>query len=223
MNIVNQCLSLDQFKDYVTKYNFGRLKPSKIVVHHTWRPTVEQWQGQKSINGLKTFYEGKGWRSGPHLFVADDGIWLFTPMDTMGTHAGVGNSNSIGIEVVGDYDVEKWAGKTKDNALGVIKALMTQLNLNTEAVKFHNDYSTKSCPGHSITKEWLFRELNFYGQVDEIPEWANVAGAMSAKDVWEKAKALGIASKDTKFNDPIPMTVGKMMIFLARLFPDKFK
>jgi len=104
----------------------------------------------------------------PALFIAEDGIWLFTPMYDVGTHAGDGNATykwgrlkeySIGIEVVGDYDTELWSGKTKSNALAAIRVLMDKLNINTENVNFHRDFSSKSCPGHAITKDWLFKEL----------------------------------------------------------------
>jgi len=56
--------------------------------------------------------------------------------------------------------------------------------------------------------------------VDPIPDWQRVAGEKSAEQIWNIAKSKGIVSKDTKFNDPV--TAGKMMIYLARLFPDKF-
>ncbi len=217
-------MTLDEFTEYVDSFNFSPLNPHTIVIHHTWRPKKSEWNGEKSILGLKSFYENKKpipWNAGPHLFIAEDGIWLFTPLNKVGVHAGVGNVKSIGIEVVGDYDVEKWAGKTKQNALGAIKALMVRLKINTESVKFHNDFSTKSCPGHAITKEWLFRELDFYGQNDEVPDWPNVSDGMSAKDVWLAAKSKGYVNGTTKFNDP--STVGKIMIYLARLMPDKFK
>jgi N-acetylmuramoyl-L-alanine amidase CwlA len=220
MNIINKNLSLEEFTKYIGNYNFGETIPKKIVIHHTWKPTKKDWNGVKTIEGLKKFYTSKGWSKGPHLFIAEDGIWLFSPMSLDGIHAGEGNTNSIGIEVVGDYDVEKWSGKTKDNAIGAIRSLMAKLNINTENVKFHNDYSTKSCPGHAITKEWLFRELNFYNQEDEIPDWGNVSHGRTAKDIWEFAMEKGWVSEDTKFNDR--KSAGEMMIYLSRIFPEKF-
>jgi len=49
-------------------------------------------------------YEAKGWKSGPHLFVAPEGVWLFTDIGEQGIHANSGNKGSIGIEMVGRYD-----------------------------------------------------------------------------------------------------------------------
>jgi len=158
-----------EFADYVKGFDFGKVPPTSLVIHHTWRPNKEQWKGERSIQGLKTYYEGKKWSAGPHLFIAEDGVWTFTNMYDVGIHAGAGNSTykwgrmtgySIGIEVVGDYDLDVWTGKTKKNALTAIKVLMETLGLNNEQVFFHRDFSNKSCPGHAIKKDWLFRELS---------------------------------------------------------------
>lgn len=159
MNIINKKLSLEDFKAYISSFNFSPLNPTKIVLHHTWRPTVEEWQGQKSINSLKTFYEAKGWSAGPHLFISEDGIWLFSPMNIVGVHAAAGNTKSIGIEIVGDYDNQVWTGKTKENVLGALKALMQKLNIKEGAIHFHREYSPKSCPGNAITRELIIEQL----------------------------------------------------------------
>ena len=193
MKIIKKKLTLEEFKSYVKDYNFGRYVANKLIIHHTWRPTKAQWNGEHSIDSLAAYYKRKGWVSGPHIFIAEDGIWLFTPMNVKGTHAGVGNWRSIGIEVVGDYDRKKWAGATKEYALGVIKILMERLKINTEMVKFHRDYSKKSCPGFSITKEWLFKELNFYKEKDTVPKWA--------KKAWDWCKEEGVVDKDSKPTD----------------------
>jgi N-acetylmuramoyl-L-alanine amidase CwlA len=165
------------------------------------------------MRGLQSYYQGKGWRAGPHLFIAEDGIWLFTPMNKTGIHAGRGNYRSIGIEVVGDYDTQKWDGATKKNAIGAIRALSGRLDINNEAIKFHRDYSSKSCPGHSITKEWLFSQL----AVDpDVPDWQNVVGKKSAKDIWNKSIDKKYLSHSSKFNQNF--TKGEAMIILARMF-----
>lgn len=160
ISILNRRLNLDEFRAYVKDYNFGTLPANKLVIHHTWRPTVEEWKGERSINGLKNYYEGKKWPAGPHLFVASDGIWLFSPMRQNGIHAGILNDRSIGIEVVGDYDQAPWTGAIRQYALGVIQILMQKLNLTNNNLHFHRDVSPKSCPGNAITKEWLFGELS---------------------------------------------------------------
>lgn len=179
MEIVGKRLTLHEFQVYVKGYDFGPILPSKLVIHHTWRPTKESWAGERTIGGLKRYYEGKKWKAGPHIFVADDGVWLFSPMRKDGIHAGKLNKHSIGIEVVGDYDSEKWEGQTKQNAVGAIKILMDRLSLKEGGLFFHRDASPKSCPGWAIRKEWLFQELKNFrikpripssGAVEVVPE-----------------------------------------------------
>jgi hypothetical protein len=202
MKIVGKNLCKVEFKQYVEEYNFGSIPPNRLCLHHTWRPTVKQWNGQQSILGLKEYYESKGWSAAPHIFIAPDGIWLFTPLYDVGIHAGRGNATyqhkitkkkihgyiehawyrkfynlldySIGIEMVGDYDHKKPKGKILDQTLFVLKTLKERLNLNHDAIHFHRDYSTKSCPGHAVTKEWIYKELERYGKpkpVTSVPKY----------------------------------------------------
>jgi N-acetylmuramoyl-L-alanine amidase CwlA len=165
MNIIGKKLSLADFDKYVKTKDFGILPPTFIVLHHTWKPTKKEWNGAATIQALKKYYEGLGWSAGPHLFIADDGIWLFTDMYDVGIHAGAGNGTlksgySIGIEVVGNYDDKLWTGKTKENTLGAIKVLQKKLKISDSKIKFHRDYSSKTCPGKAITKDWVLKQLN---------------------------------------------------------------
>ena len=172
-------LSLEEFKNYVKHYNFGTKPPKFMVIHHTWNPTKENWDGINTIHGLDKYYrEEKGWNGkGPHLFIADDGIWLFTPMYEIGIHAGNGNGSinhpdgySIGIEVVGNYDNKVWSGKTKENAVGAILALQEQLNISDEKIKLHRDFSKKTCPGKNITKSYILYLLKNFEHLSNSDE-----------------------------------------------------
>jgi N-acetylmuramoyl-L-alanine amidase CwlA len=194
MQIIGKGLTLDEFRRYAKEYDYGTIKPSGLVIHHTWKPTKAEWRGDVSIEGLRKYYESKGWATSAHLFIAEDGVWLFTPMKDVGIHAGAGNatysfgrlkSYTLGIEVVGDYDAEKWSGKTKENALGVIKILMSHLKIPTEGVTFHRDWMpSKTCPGASITKDWLFAEL---AKLDSDGNFVSSQGQPSeyAKEAWQ--------------------------------------
>jgi N-acetylmuramoyl-L-alanine amidase CwlA len=219
MDIVSKnSLSKDDFKLYVKDKYFGTIPPTKLVIHHTWKPTLKDWKGQPTFLGIKRYYESKGWSKGPHIFVAPDGIWLMTDMQKNGYHAGLkGNWRTIGIEVVGNYDHKKWDGVVKDNALFVINTLQKRLDISDDKIMFHRDYSPKSCPGNSISKEWLMRELERYRNklYDDIPDWKNVVWGMSAKEVWLDARKTGALSKSSKFTDPL--TKGEFMIIAKRL------
>ena len=216
MDILKKNLLLDDFRKYVSEYDFGLIKPTSLVVHHTWKPTKSDWRGESTLEGIERYYEGKGWSAGPHLFIAEDGIWLFTPMNEVGIHAGEGNatwtrlghehtgfhgpvgaklkSYSLGIEVVGDYDLEKWSGETLKNALGVIKILMSLLSIPTESLYFHRDFPSakKSCPGLAIQKDWLVAELSKLAS--DGNKIVAPAGTVSswAKDGWDWAQGFSL-------------------------------
>jgi hypothetical protein len=166
MKILQKCLTLDEFKKYIKGKSFEPNQPNKIVLHHTWKPTQSTWNGKTTIDGLDKYYRGKGWEGlGPHIFIAPDGIWLFTDMKYQGIHAGEGNYRSIGIEVVGNYDGAVWTGSIKRNTLGVILALVDELGLEImKDIRFHREFSKKSCPGKSITKDWLYEKLENYAE-----------------------------------------------------------
>jgi len=159
MKILNKCLTKEEFKKYIRKKKVQR-KIDKIVLHHTLN-TIEQWQkGEVSCNYYKKMYEEKGWESGPHLFVAPEGIWLFTDINIQGTHANEGNRGSIGIEMVGRYDDRLPSGKVWENTKAALKVLLTKLNLNAKDIHFHREYNPhKSCPGKAVTKKWLRVQL----------------------------------------------------------------
>ena len=162
MKIIEKCLNANEFKDYIKTKYFGLLTPNKIVLHHTYIPNLKQWKGLKSILAIKKVYESKRWSTGPHLFIAPDGIWLFTDMSKNGTHAGKGNWLSIGIEVVGDYRFVKPTGIAWELTKFAITALNERLNLKIENIKFHRDYSNTECPGAAVEKEWVINELKEY-------------------------------------------------------------
>jgi N-acetyl-anhydromuramyl-L-alanine amidase AmpD len=168
---INEVLSIDEWKQYVASYNFGKIPPSRVVLHHTWKPTVAQWRGLASMKGMQSFYRSKGWSAAPHLYVAPDGIWLATPMSEVGIHAGNGNSGtwdgkwsySIGIEMVGNYDKQRPSGAVWEGTRAVIGELSKRLNIAPrKLIYFHRDFSSKSCPGWAVTKDWVFGEVEAY-------------------------------------------------------------
>jgi hypothetical protein len=152
-------LTLPQFSAFVQVYDFGQVPPSFIVFHHTAVPDASyapissnpatKWdrgeQGldedaiyhkrQRQLEGLRDFYIKKDWNCGPHLFIDDRYIWLFTPMADVGIHAKWGNSfkahgklhYSLGIEIIGYYERVTWPPKVAALVGGVVRALQAKL------------------------------------------------------------------------------------------------
>jgi N-acetyl-anhydromuramyl-L-alanine amidase AmpD len=167
--MIGRSLSIPDWLAYVARYDFGPVAPSRVVLHHTWRPTVAQWAGLRSMQALQRYYGAKGWTAAPHIFVGPDGIWLFTPLKDIGIHAGTGNSGyidgrlwySIGCEVVGDYDTSRPSGAVWDATKAVLGGLSRRLGIAPrQLLAFHRDFTNqKSCPGWAVTRDWVVGEV----------------------------------------------------------------
>lgn len=60
------------------------------------------------MQNLQSYYrDTMKWSGGPHLFVADDLVWAFTPLTVPGVHSPSWNNVSWGVELVGDYSTEQ--------------------------------------------------------------------------------------------------------------------
>ena len=154
--------SLREYLDTITKPDWC----DAITLHHTASPSLAQRPNgfiAQHLRNLESFYGGKGWSAGPHLFGDDDQLWGMCDFRRKGVHAVSFNRRTIGIEVLGDYDSE--SPKTgrglecwKTTAAGT-KVLLDWLGLepSKKTVLFHRDdpQTTKTCPGTKVTKEWV--------------------------------------------------------------------
>lgn len=133
-----------------------------VVVHHTWKPTVSDWRGERTMIGMRDYYIGLGWSAGPQVYVAPDGIWIGTPLRHQGVHATWTNASHWGIEVVGDYDAAPWQGAIDSLARGAIVALLRWCGAAvtpTTLLGHRETGSDKSCPGRAIDMNALRRDI----------------------------------------------------------------
>ncbi len=189
---IGRGLTADEFSDYVRDYDFGTIPPDFVVLHHTaipsasWAPypTGSRWDAGdgglppeqikqrrlKKLNAIKEFYRvDRGWDRGPHLFVDDRFIWLFTPMRETGIHAKQGNSYrdagglhySIGIEVIGYFEDVQWpepVAQLVGHTVAVLHRRLGTFELrygrNAGALSSHRDYNKPACPGKAITEQY---------------------------------------------------------------------
>ncbi len=150
-----RAFTAQQFRDLILgtttthPYRFNATVPDYIVLHHTWRPTLQEWTAnearlsdeqirvkrKKRLDWSLNDYAKKGWSSGPHLFIDDRYIWIFTPLNVFGTHAKWGNSHNvggrphygIGIEVVGNYEQQVWSTPVAELVGQAVAALKERL------------------------------------------------------------------------------------------------
>jgi hypothetical protein len=167
--IVGHGFTLEEFESYVRGLNFGRWRPNFVVLHNTAVPTISQWHqhtGIERMHGLEGYYRGQGWEAGPHLFIADDLIWVFTPLTTPGVHSPSWNRISWGVEMVGDYAKEAFATgageKVRDNTVGALAILHAAIGLDSHTLKLHKEdpNTTHDCPGKRVDKADIIQRIH---------------------------------------------------------------
>jgi len=109
--IVGRGFTAADFEQYVQTIKLTLWHPQFVVLHNTFIPRLADWHqvpGEQRMQNLQHYYcDTQHWSAGPHLFIADDLIWVFTPLDTPGVHSPSWNAISWGVELVGDYTTEE--------------------------------------------------------------------------------------------------------------------
>lgn len=173
--IVGKSLTPKEFQEYVCSLNLFKdlnsWHPQFIVLHNTSAPTIAQWHSHpvaERLKNLESYYrDEQHWSSGPHLFVADDLISVFTPLNTPGTHSPSWNGISWGIEMVGEYETENFdsglGGNVHANAVSAIATLSMVAELDSSSLRFHKEdpnTTHKDCPGKHVSKAGIIMEVH---------------------------------------------------------------
>lgn len=137
-----------------------------LTLHNTSAPTLTQWAESgpahdARIRNLEAYYQQQlGWHAGPHLFVSRSYINGFSDLTQPGVHASCFNHTSIGIEMVGEYNIEEFnsgdGAMVRDNAVHALAVLHRKLSLRPDGYKygvsglhFHIEcvHDNHDCPG----------------------------------------------------------------------------
>lgn len=160
--IVGQSFSPSDFDVYCHQLQWTSWRPSFIVLHNTAIPTLaKRPKGLtlQNIKGLEIFYrDEKKWSAGPHLFIDDKQIWVFTPLTVPGVHSPSWNSSSLGIEMLGDYLKESFTSgrglKVRQNTISAMTTINSILGIDPHTMKLHREdpLTTHACPGSAVRK-----------------------------------------------------------------------
>jgi hypothetical protein len=163
--IVGKGFTPKNFSQFVASISFGVWRPQFVVLHNTASPKLSEWHsapGEVRMRNLEHFYRDiQRWSAGPHLFVADDLIWVFTPLTLPGVHSPSWNSMSWGVEMVGDYAAEPFGAAVRNNALIALATLHATLGLDPNSLRFHKEdpKTTHICPGKNVVKADIIHSL----------------------------------------------------------------
>lgn len=114
------------------------------------------------MKNLESYYrDTMKWSAGPHLFMADDLIWVFTPVTVPGVHSPSWNLISWGVEMVGDFSTEKLVSPQRDNVTRALATLRSALGLDPHALRLHKEdpKTTHQCPGSNVIKSEIIQEV----------------------------------------------------------------
>ena len=160
--IVGTSFSADDFDSFCHSLHWTAWRPSFIVLHNTAVPSLAQRPKgltKQHILNLESFYrDTQKWSAGPHLFVDDKQIWVFTPLTLSGVHSPSWNKIALGVEMLGDYATEKFdSGRglaVRRNAVAAVASLSAVLGLDPDTMRLHKEdtKTTHDCPGKNVDK-----------------------------------------------------------------------
>ena len=157
--IVGRGFTAADFEQYVQTIKLTLWHPQFVVLHNTFIPRLADWHhvpGEQRMQNLQHYYrDTQHWSAGPHLFIADDLIWVFTPLDTPGVHSPSWNAISWGVELVGDYTTEELSPGVQGNATQGLAALYLLGGITPDALRLHKEdprTTHRDCPGTRIVK-----------------------------------------------------------------------
>jgi len=160
--ILGQSFTAAEFDQYCHTLKWDAWRPSSIVLHNTASPSLAQrTKGltREHIANLETFYrDSRKWSAGPHLFIDDTKIWVFTPLTVSGIHSPSWNKSSIGVEMLGDYETEEFSSgrglQVRKNAVAALATICAILGLDPQTIKLHREdpLTDHLCPGKNVRK-----------------------------------------------------------------------
>lgn len=166
--IVGLSYTAAEFDIYCQSLQWTSWKPSFIALHNTASPNLAQRPDgltAQHIQNLVGFYrDQQHWSAGPHLFIDDKQIWVFTPLTTMGVHSPSRNSVSIGIEMLGDYETDDFSSgrgpAVHNNAVAAMATLCATPGLDPATTRLHKEdpLTTHICPGKNVIKADVISE-----------------------------------------------------------------
>uniref|UniRef100_A0A2A4K187 Peptidoglycan-recognition protein n=1 Tax=Heliothis virescens TaxID=7102 RepID=A0A2A4K187_HELVI len=130
-----------------------------VVIHHTYIPSacdsVEDCSAK--MRSMQRYHNSLDWGDiGYHFCVGGDGgAYEGRGWDTLGIHATVANSHSIGICLIGDWRVELPPVEQLETTKALIEegVRLGKISPNYKLIG-HNQVSATECPGDALTAEF---------------------------------------------------------------------
>jgi hypothetical protein len=166
--------TLSELAAALKRHGSSQWRPAFPTLHNTGVPSLAQWiemgatPQERWGASLNRYYAGMGWHAGPHFVVCPDYIWILSDPSEPGVSVSCWNAKTIGIEMVGNYEIggdEFTAGlgaKVRDNAVQLLALLADSFGwsdlsdhaLGEKGLHFHRECTRDHhlCPGSRVDK-----------------------------------------------------------------------
>lgn len=137
--------------------------PKVIILHHslTKDGATVSWQAIRRYhmdpNGPYKMRD-IGYHFGIELINNQYEILVGRQLNETGAHT-KGHNDSIGICVVGNFDIEEMREPAYNKLYDLVDGLTTVLNIPITNIKCHRDFAPKSCPGVKFPYQRLLNDL----------------------------------------------------------------
>jgi len=168
--IIGISFTAEEFDTYCHGLQWNAWRPSFIVLHNTAIPSLANRPNgfnKNHIDNLVKYYrDDQGWSAGPHLFIDDHRIWVFTPLTLSGVHSPSWNKLALGVEMLGNYATEDFdtgrGALVRKNTVAAIATLCAVLGIDPDSMRLHKEdkATTHACPGVKVKKSIVIEEVH---------------------------------------------------------------
>jgi Putative peptidoglycan binding domain/N-acetylmuramoyl-L-alanine amidase len=166
----------DEFRTLVSGLKFDKgWRPKFPTLHNTGVPSLKQWLAMGAVPqerwgvNLNAYYKGLGWHAGPHVVCCTDYVWLLCDPEQDGVSVSCWNSETFGIEMVGNFEVDSDefdggpGANVRDNAVFVLASLCEKFGWEiADVLHFHRECARDhhACPGSLVSKPAIVERVH---------------------------------------------------------------
>lgn len=188
---------------------------TEVHVHHTYSPSHKHFTGSNHRflqDGMRNFHvHSRGFQDiAQHITIYPDGkimtgrnVNIPPASATNHNDSDSDNRHPFMFEMIGNFDkgYDKLEGKQLQSAVEVTRFFHNK----GAGIKFHNEMSSKTCPGSGVSKSWF---------VDLVKQGGAVVMA-TAEDMYDLSIAKEyrlVGLRSSKHTEEIDESVSKMML-----------
>ena len=132
------------------------MTPNKIIIHHSLTKDSQtvSWGAIRRYHIETMGWDDIGYQWGIELVNDHYEILMGRRPDQIGAHTIGQNDESIGICVVGNYDIDPVPNTLKEAIQKLLTWLIIEYKIPSKAIYGHCQFAPKTCPGKNMM-EWL--------------------------------------------------------------------